>query len=421
MPISDLLAQISGGQPSPPPPSKPPASSGVKRKAEDDTNGATTTKLTKARQPDGSYSSSKVTRDAQGNVVERSYSVSRPVKSAHSSSSAPKPSALPHRTNSSSTNGRYEPPVPNSQRNATSIGKPVSVPASKLAKQSSDSAARPKLNSSALASSKAPPSKPSPTTPTASDAPRAPPKKGSFAEILARGAKAQQMMGKVGMIQHKPLEKAAMAKKEREVVKPEQKGPVKGKVGKPYQGNGKPSSAMSRDAVRPATSARDTPRNGVSKDAKAGPKQKEVAPEKKVKKSAVATTGYTGTARPRPGATSDKSASSRGRPGSRPAAGGPLAPPRPGRRDRYEEEYDEDMDDFIDYDDEEEEPGYGGRYGGYDSEGSSDMEAGLSDIDVEERKAERLAKEEDKREQALEEKLKREKEERRRRLAQGGR
>ena len=88
------------------------------------------------------------------------------------------------------------------------------------------------------------------------------------------------------------------------------------------------------------------------------------------------------------------------------------------RRSKYEDEYDEDMDDFIDYDDEEDD--VGPRYD-YDSEGSSDMEAGLSDIDTEERRAELYAREEDRREQALEEKLKREKEERKRRLAQGGR
>lgn len=53
---------------------------------------------------------------------------------------------------------------------------------------------------------------------------------------------------------------------------------------------------------------------------------------------------------------------------------------------------------------------------GYNSDASSDMEAGAFDIDEEERAAMRAAKEDDARELAEENRLKREKEERRRRL-----
>lgn len=228
---------------------------------------------------------------------------------------------------------------------------------------------------------------------------------------MARAKKAQETMGKVGMIQHKAIEGS---KKER-IAKAEQKSAVvKGKDGKPLAGNGRPSTMSSREAVRPGMTAR-----GASKDGKALGKQRPGSsggevPEKKIKKSATATTGYTGTARPRPGAASGKSSSSKKGP-VRP--GGLLAPPKPSRRDQYEDDYDEDLDDFIEYDEEEDDPrgvGYG-----YASDGSSDMEAGMSDIDVEERRAERAALEEDRREKALEEKLKREKEERKRRLGQG--
>ncbi|KAI1076764.1 hypothetical protein F5B20DRAFT_309951 [Whalleya microplaca] len=424
MPIGDLLAEISGGKSSPAP-SAPSAKtqtpSGVKRKAEDDSNNVTSAKAIKARQQDGSYSASKITRNAQESVVERSYLTSRPAKSATST--------LPHRTNSPSTNARpYQPPAPNGQRttgSSSSNGRPTPTPLSNssLSKQSSDSASRPKLNSASLVASKVAPAKPSPTTPTTTDPNKAPPKKGSFAEIMARGAKAQQTMGKVGMIQHKPNDRPM--KKERDAVKSEQKPGMKGRQGKSSLGNGRSQAAPSRDAARPGATPRDISRNGTAKSTKAGGKQRpgpseSEVPEKKVKKSATATTGYTGTARPRPGATSSKPSASKSsqRPGAS-RAGGLLAPPKPSRPKRYEEEYDDDMDDFIDYDDEEEEPDpRGGRYG-YDSDASSDMEAGISDIDVEERRAELLAREEDKREQALEEKLKREKEERRRRLVQG--
>ena len=53
---------------------------------------------------------------------------------------------------------------------------------------------------------------------------------------------------------------------------------------------------------------------------------------------------------------------------------------------------------------------------GYDSDASSNMEAGAFDIDEEERVALQKAKEDDARELVLENKLKREKEERRKRL-----
>ncbi|KAI0798962.1 hypothetical protein GGR55DRAFT_671257 [Xylaria sp. FL0064] len=426
MPIGDLLAEISGGQPAPAPSPRLAASSGVKRKAEDGSNGATSTKLTKARQPDGSYSTSKVTRDAEGRVIERSYSVSRPVKAAGSGQAASVTSStLPHRTGSPSTNGRHEPPAPTNQRMAsTSNTRLVAVSSSSIQpKRPSEVVSRPKLNQPVSATAKTVPSKPSPTTPTAPQPSRAP-KKGSFKEIMARGAKAQEVMGKVGMIQHKSIDKATI-KKDRETVKPEQKpgtgSGVKGKVGTPYTGTGRPSGTPGRENGSTGPSARTVSKNGTTKDARTGSKSKpgsaaNDAAEKKVKKSAIATTGYAGTARPRPGATASKGASFRSDPRSR--NGGLLGPPRMSRRSKYEDEYDEDLDDFIDYDDEEEDAGP--RYD-YDSEGSSDMEAGLSDIDTEERRAELYAREEDRREQALEEKLKREKEERKRRWAQGGR
>ncbi|KAI5919490.1 hypothetical protein F4810DRAFT_687061 [Camillea tinctor] len=430
MPIGDLLAEISGGQSSPAPPAKPSStSSGVKRKAEDDANNLTSTKLARARQTDGSYSS-KPARNAQGDRdSDRPNPTSRPVKSVPPRAiTSARPSDVPQRTSSPATNGRpYQPPAPSNPRIPSSNGRPASEPT--LQKQSSDLASRPKLNSSSLGASRVPPAKPSPTTPTISDPSRAP-KKGSFAEIMARGAKVQQTMGKVGMIQHKSTEKGA-AKKERDAGKPEQKPGVKGKTGKPYQGNGRPSATSARDAARDAARSggsgrdgpRDGPRNGPTKEVKGGGKQRPSSSggdsqEKKVKKSATATTGYTGTARPRPGATSSKASASKKEQRSRPSTGGLLAPPRSGRG-RYEDDYDEELDDFIEYDDEDDDiDPRGGGYG-YDSDASSDMEAGMSDIDDEERAAERFAREEDKREQAIEERLRREKEERKRQIRQG--
>lgn len=158
-------------------------------------------------------------------------------------------------------------------------------------------------------------------------------------------------------------------------------------------------------------------KNGISKDSRPvargsgrpSPAVDNVT-EKKIKKATAASTGYTGTARAAPkkapDAKSSKSASSRPRPG-----GGLLALPRTRRREQYEE--DSDMDDFID-DDEgmEDDAPRGYRYADeYDSD--SDMEAGADDIYAEEQRALRQAREDDAKEEALLEKLRKDKERRR--------
>lgn len=121
------------------------------------------------------------------------------------------------------------------------------------------------------------------------------------------------------------------------------------------------------------------------------------------------TSSYSGTSRSKP-------ASSTKRPNPNVPRGGALlsAPKvRPAKNSRYaEDDYDEELDDFIDYDDEEDDQG-GPRYD-YASDASSDMEAGLDDIDTEERRAERMARQEDIEEQRLEQNLKMAKEERKR-------
>ncbi|KAI1202304.1 hypothetical protein F5X97DRAFT_287238 [Nemania serpens] len=402
MPIGDLLAEISGGQPSSAPSPKATTSSGIKRKAEGSSDGTTSTKLTKARQLDGSYSTMKAAGSGQAAIDHAS--------------------TLPHRTSSLSISGRHESATPTSQRTASAPnGRPSAASSNTArAKRPSEAPSRPRLNQSISAAAKVAPSRPSPTTPTTTDPSRAP-KKGSFKEIMARGAKAQEVMGKVGMIQHKSTDKGII-KKEREVAKPEQKSSMgsgaKGKTGTSYTGTGRPPTVTGRDNGSARTS-RAPSRNGPTKDTKTAGKSKSASAaddvaEKKVKKSATATTGYAGTARTRPGAAASRGPS-KGNEGSR--HGGLLEPPRMRSRGKYEAEYDEDLDDFIDYDDEEEGtgPGY------YDSEGSSDMEAGMSDIDSEERRAELFAREEDRREQALEQKLKKEKEDRKQRWAHGGR
>jgi hypothetical protein len=233
---------------------------------------------------------------------------------------------------------------------------------------------------------------------------------------MARAKANSEQRESLGKIQHKTVERT-LTMKERKEMKAEEARKARMEARKLGTGRAGATTAPSREMAK-APSAR----NGLP-SASARTKKTPPVEEKKVKKAALATTGYTGTARPRPGASTTAKPGAANRPGSearareRPRYGGPLSAPR----SRYEE--DDEMDDFIvDDEEEEEEPGYGNgqryRYDSYDDE--SDMEAGISDIEDEEQKAERLARREDLEQEALEKRLKQEKEERRRRLLNVG-
>lgn len=244
-----------------------------------------------------------------------------------------------------------------------------------------------------------------PTQVTNGGATRVAPKKGSFAEILARANKAQQSMGQVGKIQHKKVEKKELPPKV-EPRAPVGKRPV-GASG--YHGTSKPGArppTNGRNAA-PSNDPRGRPLgNGRPTSGKTAAQEEH---EKKIKKAAVATTGYTGTARPaKPSATPSRK--------SAPSRGGALLN-QPVRHSRnYKDEYDEELDDFIEYDDDEDDPRLGGgRAMEYDSDGSSDMEGGFDDLELEDRRAEMIARREDIEEERLEKKHKAEKEERKRR------
>ena len=257
---------------------------------------------------------------------------------------------------------------------------------------------------------------------------KAQPKKGSYAEIMARAKAAQATMGPVGKIQHKALDKVP-TKREREELKAEQvraskKGvkPHSTRPGPPRPGVNGSGGLRDRDMDRHRDGsnaigrAKDGGRPVNGKTAKAAEE------DRKLKKAATATTGYTGTARPPPGASKAGSPSrATATNGSRDRHHGQRPYGAFSARRGRDDDYDEELDDFIEYDDDK--PEYGGArrgYGGYsDEEDESDMEAGLSDIDNEERRAEVYAKQEDRREEELEKRLKREKEERKRRLVEG--
>ena len=213
---------------------------------------------------------------------------------------------------------------------------------------------------------------------------------------MARAQKFQDSGVRVGQITHKPLEKGA-GRKEREETKPEPRTVPK---------KGTPRRGSSEKRASKSTSARDSRPGAIQRERPSGPRPSKES-EQKVKKAVTATTGYTGTARPKP---------DDGRKSKVPR-GGAVLDPRPrygsgGRGSRYDEE-DEELDDFIEYDDDEDGPDQRGRYD-YDSDGSSDMEAGLGDIDEEEERAAMLARREDLIEERAEAARKKEKEERKR-------
>jgi hypothetical protein len=228
---------------------------------------------------------------------------------------------------------------------------------------------------------------------------------------MARAKANSEHRESLGKIQHKTVERN-MTMKERKEMKVEDAKKSKTGTKKPTTGRTGPTSTSFRDAAK-SPGMRSSLPSGSANLKKAAPTE-----EKKVKKAALATTGYTGTARPRPGSSAVTKAgaaarpSSEGRPRDRPRFGAPL----PSRKSREEEE---EMDDFIvDDEDEDEAPSYNTarqyRYDSYEEE--SDMEAGISDIEDEEQLADRQARREDLEQEALEKRLKRDKEERRRRF-----
>ncbi|KAK3990257.1 hypothetical protein QBC44DRAFT_380666 [Cladorrhinum sp. PSN332] len=374
MPISDLLASITGEKAGPSStPAPRPVATVPKRKADDELRSAPLQKTPRIE-----------------SAADR---FSRP------NSNSPKPADKP-------AGSSINKPAPTS-RSTSNNGSAARASASSNV---SSNGARTAPNGS-----KPLPARPVVSRPTPPPASSGPPKARSFAEIMARAKANAEVRESLGKINHKPLERN-LTMKERKELKAEEAR--KGKTGarKPALGRSGPAAGPSVAPSR-ATPTGAAKRNGVSPGVSSGKKGAPVEEDKKVKKAATATTGYTGTARPRPGA---KPAS---KPGSAARSEEPDKPransrygygaPRRGydRRDGYDRG--EDLDDFIEYDDDDDEAGYGNR-GGYSDE--SDMEAGLSDIEDEETAAERRAREEDKREEALEKRLKREKEERKRRL-----
>jgi hypothetical protein len=215
---------------------------------------------------------------------------------------------------------------------------------------------------------------------------------------MARGKAAQATLGQVGKIQHKKIEKLP-SKREREEMKATKAHNLQKNLG-PNGKFRKAGQQLLKDGRNGAKGSERTVSNGK---VGTGKKSAEALEEKKVKKAATATTGYTGTARPKPGAKVS----------SRPSASGSS------RYDRGPDRYRDDRYDssskhqFYRSEDEEEEEE---EEEDYASDVSSDMEAAAFEVDEEEEEAARIARREDAEALAEENQHKREKEEKRRRL-----
>ncbi|KAL9626291.1 MAG: hypothetical protein Q9204_007423 [Flavoplaca sp. TL-2023a] len=229
------------------------------------------------------------------------------------------------------------------------------------------------------------PSSPSPTSasPTAASAKPRPPKKGSYAEIMARAATNNKPQ--LGVIKHKPKETISV----KQEIMMRKKGILpKGKAGNKDVRNGK-SGRKSNSPVGSAASSKNP-----------NPATKKVPPQP----------SYKGTAAPRPqptykGTMNIKAGSSIANTARRKDSNydrSRSSSIKPSRRS-MEYESDEEEDEL-----DEEENGY--------SDESGDMEAGVFEVEEEETAAAKAARKEDDEQLRIENQLKKEKEERKMRL-----
>ncbi|KAL8813703.1 MAG: hypothetical protein Q9223_000459 [Gallowayella weberi] len=266
------------------------------------------------------------------------------------------------------------------QRQANGDSIVVAAPPAKQFKGPSISTSKSALAVPYRGTSRPSPTSASPATPTTGTARSGPPKKGTYAEIMARAA--ANSKPQLGVIKHKPKDTVS-AKKE---IMMRKKGILPdGKAPKDIR-NGK----NSRSSNSPIRSPADSKSPSV------------------VGRKSLPQPGYKGTAAPKPQPTYKGTMKS-----------GPSIANTARRKDskndrsrsnsinpRRSREYEsEDEEEEVD----EEENGY--------SDESDDMEAGFSDVEEEETAAAKAARKEDEEQLRIENQLKKEKEDRKKRLA----
>ncbi|KAL9046718.1 MAG: hypothetical protein Q9214_000516 [Letrouitia sp. 1 TL-2023] len=256
---------------------------------------------------------------------------------------------------------------------------PISVPKPTIA--TSNSA----LDVPSRGTGKVSPNSTSPLISTPDSLPKAAPKKGSYAEVMARAAASKNSQPTVGVIRHKPRESLS-AKKELQLRK--KRKVLDGRMGPKNVRNGTPGGKSASPSP-----GLETVKNSETSD------KKTLRPGYKGTANAKIQPSYKGTMQPVSTANdrAKKSTGIRDFDRSRSSSAG-----RPYRRMDYDSE--EEEDELEDQDNDL-------------SEASDDMEAGFSDVEEEEVAAAKAAKKEDEEELRLDNDRKREKEKRKKMLA----
>lgn len=261
--------------------------------------------------------------------------------------------------------------------------------------QSSNISKRPILSTSTSALSvpyrgtvKAAPNSASPTMPTSITA-KAPPKKGSYAEIMARAKASQAAAAVVGVIKHKPKE-ALSNKKEillrKKGLLNDKKAGLRAVRGALYnKGNGLASESLE--------AKRQTDAGGSKKGSPSGYKGTATAKPQPSYKGTMKSAEHTNSIKRKPSNARYENGS-RGASSIRPSASRSGYISDQGDEDEEEEDGEDIASDLS----------------------TDDMEAGFSDVEDEEIHATKFARKEDEEQAKLEARLKKEKEERRKRL-----
>lgn len=257
--------------------------------------------------------------------------------------------------------------------------------------QSSNASKRPILSTSTSALSvpyrgtvKAAPNSASPTMPTGTTA-KAPPKKGSYAEIMARAKASQAAAAVVGVIKHKPKE--ALSNKKEILLR------KKGLLNDKKAGSKAVRGALNNKGTESLEAKKQTDAGGSKKASPSGYKGTATAKPQPSYKGTMKSAERTNSIKRRPSNARYENGS-RGASSIRPSASRSGYVSDQGDEDEEEEDGEDVASDLS----------------------TDDMEAGFSDVEDEEIHATKFARKEDEEQAKLEARLKKEKEERRKRL-----
>ncbi|KAI4248939.1 MAG: hypothetical protein L6R42_009146, partial [Xanthoria sp. 1 TBL-2021] len=273
------------------------------------------------------------------------------------------------------------------QRQGNEAGVPAGISTTKQVERPTVSTSKSALAVPYRGTGRPSPSSPSPASasPTTAPAKSGPPKKGSYAEIMARAATNNKPQ--LGVIKHKPKDTIS-AKKE---IMMRKKGILpNGKAGNKEARN-KKSGRSSNSPVGSAAKSKSP--NLAGKKALPQPSYKGTAAPKPQPT-------YKGTMNMKPGSSIANTARRKDTKNDR-SRSSSINLSRRGMEYESEEEEDDELDD--------EENGY--------SDESDDMEAGVFEVEEEETAATRAARKEDEEQLRIENQLKKEKEDRKKRLA----